>query len=529
MFDSLQLNQNNALRAHLVSHGLTNHLVASEHEKTRREIIDAIFEMAQWGLTAKYSSGFSVTYCQAKEQAKRLAPIIIVESLMFPMQEDRFEAIPEAYQTTFEWVWERPNDYSREVDNMVQWLESGDGLFWISGKAGSGKSTLLKYICDHTRARQHLSVWAGTDHLVFGRFFFWRSGSSLQRSQLGLLRSLIYCALHQNNQLIKEVLKDQLEQLEQGLADHLYGSQLDARNMQSVPIPGKLGQPLERWSYSTLEEAFRKLISQNTVNAKLVFFVDGLDEYEGDHAEIVDVFKEVVLSRRVKVCVSSRPLNVYERAFQNMPGFRVQDLTENDIRTLITGKLEQNTDMKRLVQKESERAHRLIQEIVDKASGVFLWVRLVVKSLLDGLANHDTMLDLERRLELLPPDLEDLYHHMISKIDPLYRPRASKFFQIVSRTEEPPLSLILSLADEEDPDLPITAAISPMNYQEQIRRIEEIEARIRNVCAGLLEVHRSERFGVEYSHVQFMHRTVLDFCDRPDVKAMLRGLTTDIP
>lgn len=34
-------------------------------------------------------------------------------------------------------------------NDFVAWLEEGDGLYWIAGKAGSGKSTLMKYIASH--------------------------------------------------------------------------------------------------------------------------------------------------------------------------------------------------------------------------------------------------------------------------------------------------------------------------------------------------------------------------------------------
>lgn len=31
-------------------------------------------------------------------------------------------------------------------DSIAEWLESGSGVYWISGKAGSGKSTLMKHL-----------------------------------------------------------------------------------------------------------------------------------------------------------------------------------------------------------------------------------------------------------------------------------------------------------------------------------------------------------------------------------------------
>jgi hypothetical protein len=57
---------------------------------------------------------------------------------------------------------------------------------------------------------------------------------------------------------------------------------------------------------------------------------------------------------------------------------------------------------------------------------------LIAKSLLDGLTNRDSIEDLQRRLRLLPLDLESLYRHMLFvRIDELCRPKTSQLFQIV--------------------------------------------------------------------------------------------------
>jgi hypothetical protein len=58
-------------------------------------------------------------------------------------------------------------------------------------------------------------------------------------------------------------------------------------------------------------------------------FVDGLDEYQGDHSAIAKLFIEVTNSNHVKVCVSSRPLApllVFDKAFRNFPGLSLQIL-----------------------------------------------------------------------------------------------------------------------------------------------------------------------------------------------------------
>ena len=54
---------------------------------------------------------------------------------------------------------------------------------------------------------------------------------------------------------------------------------------------------------------------------------DGLDEFDGDHAEIVTFFQLVSSFSHTKLCVSSRPLLVFDQALGMFPKLRLQDLS----------------------------------------------------------------------------------------------------------------------------------------------------------------------------------------------------------
>ena len=84
----------------------------------------------------------------------------------------------------------------------MEWLETGKGIYWINGKAGSGKSTLMNYICAEPRTQDALEIWAQPYRLVVPTFFFWSAGSELQKTTVGLLRSLLYQILVHYPQLI---------------------------------------------------------------------------------------------------------------------------------------------------------------------------------------------------------------------------------------------------------------------------------------------------------------------------------------
>jgi hypothetical protein len=62
----------------------------------------------------------------------------------------------------------------------------------------------------------------------------------------------------------------------------------------------------------------------------------------------------------------------------------------------------------------------LIQEVVERSSGVFLWVFLVTKLLREGLTEHNSFSDLRKRLESFPMDLIDFFQHILETVEPFY-------------------------------------------------------------------------------------------------------------
>jgi hypothetical protein len=116
-----------------------------------------------------------------------------------------------------------------------------------------------------------------------------------------------------------------------------------------------------------------RLVGQDDRQLKLTIFVDGLDEFDGLDADMAKIFGAAADSQRVKVCASSRPHFVYEKAFTNRPSLRLQDLTYNDIRTYVEDRLFKDESMQYLFDREPVQARELVEEIVRKADGVFLW------------------------------------------------------------------------------------------------------------------------------------------------------------
>jgi hypothetical protein len=325
----------------------------------------------------------------------------ILRSLQFESMRIRQSNISNAHSKTFDWIFRSSPAHPNHVQNhFLRWLHSCNGIFWVSGKPGSGKSTLMKYLCDHERTKAALQSWSGTQTLIAASFFFWNAGTEMQKSQQGLLQSLLYEVLRQCPSLIAMAVPARWN---------------DVHSQQS-PLYHS-----EAWTREELMGAFERLIHLKFTSAKFCFFVDGLDEYEGDHREIVAILNKFATSADIKVCLSSRPWNVFEEAYGQKTTrlLKLQDFTRNDISFFVRNKLAENKHFTLLAKKDN-RYLDLVEEIVQKAAGVFLWVILVVRSFKEGITNADTISFLTKRLRELPSDLESFFEHILGQVDRVY-------------------------------------------------------------------------------------------------------------
>jgi hypothetical protein len=158
-------------------------------------------EALQEQLAAKFHEE---THIQDEEtKIRRAIEDKILKALKFETMTERQEAIEAAHARAFEWVFEKDEQRGgRPWSNFSRWLEEGSGIYWINGKAASGKSTLMRFIYENRRTHDLLKIWAGSEPVRTGVFYFWNSGTTQQRSQSGLLRALLYEVLQQQRALI---------------------------------------------------------------------------------------------------------------------------------------------------------------------------------------------------------------------------------------------------------------------------------------------------------------------------------------
>jgi hypothetical protein len=332
------------------------------------------------------------------DQRLRKMQVMCLRALYYSDLHSREDNVKEAHRQTFEWIFEdkkHAEEDSRPSETRFRdWLRSSDAendIFWVSGKLGAGKSPLMKFMARHASLKEHIENWVGSRRFMMIEHFFWRPGSHLQRSLVGFLRSLLY-------QILKE-------------APHLISLAFPASNEWMID-----GEKY-RFRQSVLLEALKTVARVIHANGLcLLVFVDSLDEYN-EHDENADevwswtelnkVLRDFHHSPGVKLCVSSRPEPLSEKEFGGDKSrcTPVHESTRKDIETYIGDILANHKNFKKLVQR-ALKCTTLVEELIEHAKGVFLWIHLATHDLLDGIRNDDRFSDLQKRLRKLPKKQE---------------------------------------------------------------------------------------------------------------------------
>ena len=375
----------------------------------------------------------------------------------------RRNQIEKSHTATFSWVFDK--EIQRPWDSFTDWLSSDASLYWICGKAGSGKSTLMKFLITDQRTRKYLDEWA--PGCAIYSHFIWNSGSRIQRSILGILRSLLYQTLEENQHILDNVL-------------------------QKWPKVSKINNAGD-WSRDTLEEVL--LYSLYSHEKGVCIFVDELDEIDPkdgpfDLLSLVNRVSSHSENKGVKVCVSSRPEASFKLGLEQYPTLRLQDLTRRDMEVYATDFLRSKCS----INVSGIKQKAFIDEIVTKANGVFLWVSLALKSLQRGSINGDNPSTLMERLRALPSELGKLYEEMLKRVgddQDLYSKEAALIFNIFLLFSDCPkrgnLFLYAVAFDPTLRDIILKPKCLP-SPRSLKKTLLDVDRKLASRCAGILEV-----------------------------------------
>jgi hypothetical protein len=426
---------------------------------------------------------------------------MILSLLHFRQMPDRSDNIRAAHAKTFEWLFEETSGSRNHNswDSFSTWLrEQGSSIYWVSGKPGSGKSTLMKFLCRHTSLPVLLKQWAPDNNLVKAMFYSWNSGDAIQMSRVGLLRALLHGCFSDDVSLLIPALPERWKEF------------------------CAFGRNQEAFSEAELHRIFGRVISDDS--RQFFFLIDGLDEFAGNPAEIVE-FVLGAARPNVKMCVASRPWLKFEDAFKQRPSLRLQDLTREDIAKYVSEHFDKNDYFVSLQNSIPIAASALLRGVVEKAHGVFLWVYLVVNSLLQGLLNSDRLEDLQSRLDALPGDLQALFDKLLNRLSPECFKQSCLTFRLLrtyykisdrgpDHSSGAPTLLDLYFADDKDTRSSLQSQFRAIDPTVAKGHSEIMRRRLNARCEGFLETNGTEvHLGHGDRRVGYLHRTAREFIE----------------
>jgi ankyrin repeat protein len=298
-----------------------------------------------------------------------------IESLTFPQAQFRLEEISSAHEKTCEWIRGRP-EYLKWMSEES--LPSHGGFFWIKGKPGAGKSTIMKYLL--------LNGKKGLRDTVILSFFFHAQGTLLERSVMGMYRSLLHQLLCSTVPAdAKNTFLNVAKRLELQDGNPVWAKR-DVKNLLSLTI-----KSLQQYH--------------------ILFLIDAVDEC--DQAEVEDMttfFQELgksAVEQKVylRICLASRhyPHITLDKGIELI--VEDQQEHEEDLRKYVETKLKGG---------RSSLIQCIRNNIRKRADGVFLWVMLVVRSLNEAF-DRGNIGALQKRLDEIPNGLDNLFTDILTR------------------------------------------------------------------------------------------------------------------
>jgi ankyrin repeat protein len=364
----------------------------------------------------------------------------------------------------------------------------------LQGKPASGKSTLMKYIRMDLE-KDKLNSENAPERVVID-FFYSDRGGDVQRGHQWMLRSLLY----------------QLLRARRDMWHRNHFAQLRSH----VP---------QDWELESLKRLFDIIIRSCNLPLTIYILIDAMDESdESRRGEILKLLSNLCNTEEgcivLKILVASRPVPRIGSALGKYISITLEEETKKDIiyyssEGMSDIRAELRVDKKKIegIQntQDIQDTHDIqdIQAIhhmiVERSNGVFLWVKLVLDELKDMACDGCTLFEMGRQLESLPQDLNDLYAHMLEKLEKRRSSMAgaantSRMLQWVAYSGRPLRLLELSEAVAASEALNIS-----LNSLKSRRapNLDQAKRMVLTRCGHFLEV--------KSGCVQFIHQTVREF------------------
>lgn len=259
-------------------------------------------------------------------------------------------------------------DFGKWLDSELQ----GPQLLWLYAPPGSGKTFQSSFVIDHL-----------LEHRVKCVYWFFQYKDARKRSTSHMLRSLAYQIAAQDSSYRKALVKLQRS-----------GTKLTNGDVQSI------------W-----RNVFASKLSR--CHTRLYWIIDGLDEADSSRVLLDTLSGMNNLKLNVRILVVSRPLSTVRNSFQRLrkkaPEVVMNEMALvenlNDIRVAATDEMEDFPG-------DDGFKAEVVDQIVSRSEGNFLWASLVLKKILQSHRQEDV----KRVLDSVPTGMDQLYARMITFI-----------------------------------------------------------------------------------------------------------------
>ena len=406
---------------------------------------------------------------------------VLLESLAFKRMDSRLQNIRAAHKRTCMWLFEQPQ-YKDWRDGTK--ITEHHGFLWIKGKPGCGKSTIMKIALARSKKERPYEI-------TLSYFFNARAPDLLEKSSLGMYRSLVHQLLTTIPELQKDFTRTFLRKVGGGEVDE--------------------------WTIVELQN-FMLSIMDRIQGQSLSLYIDALDEGEENDVRSMITFLEelgdVSVSNTVSIniCLSSR----------HYPHINIR----NGLSLIMESQQGHDQDIVKYVRNQlsgdnGPKHETLMLDICQKASGVFLWVVLVVP-MLNILYDQGHESAMRRRLQDIPTELDGLFAEILGR-NAETRDKSVLLLQWVLFSFRPLSPIELYLAVE-------SGTVSPDEMEVEQPSQAKANRYILNYSKGLTELSKSQP-----PTILFIHETIRGFLLhnnglsilQPELGANLAGISHD--
>lgn len=367
-----------------------------------------------------------------------------------------------------------------------------NGLLWVKGKPGAGKSTLMAFIYKDFEVNASLKFHSSLD------FFFHARGTLLQKTPIGMFRSLLH-QLYVQIPMIRERIKHAFRG-----KTHVVGNHWD-------------------WQIKELKDLFSNAVVDAAKLRKLNIFVDALDEAGAEAAnDLADYFHRLNdalhdAKTTSRICISCRHFPIIARVCSLE--ILVEKNNHDDILTYVHSEIQDKVQME--TPEEVTSWSEVEDDVVNKASGVFQWVSLIVPLIIRYHGEGQSFAYIREKLNKVPRELGDVYEYVLTNIiEPQNLERTLLLMQWICFAERPLSVTELRYAINSDPTVDCLQSEVCNNLRDFVENDTSMVRQIKALSGGLAEVNRHEN----ETTVQCVHQSVDDFLRSTGLKFLFSAI-----